>query len=273
MAGARGSRQDRGIMVDRGAVEEVFGKVYDEVTGKAGGAFLPKEAASLMAAELTSSVDSDRLAADILNIFHNPDSAGTIYPGSFEVLRKLLEEGHIVTIWTQGDIKRGLVDTESGQMRGSAYQIHKIRRSGVQQVLGQLWRRQVKEFSIPRVIGGIDKHQALGDWIDRFKLTDLKRVVVVDDKAKNLTKARNVLSGHLPEGVEVEYVLCQMQEKGRVDDSGQFKIIRGLKELMGGEKKKRTAFLIDWDYVVMDHGKVRKDFVERIAALVSAKSE
>lgn len=256
-------------MTDRDRAEVAFNKGYQDVADRAKGAFLPREAAPLIAAELseTGKVD-DVFAGEILRVLHSPEVKSTIYAGAFEGLRDLLERGHVVTIWTQGDVTAGPVAVDLGQMIGSAYQIRKIYKAGIQRALGDLWRRQVKDMGMPRVIGGIDKHQVLGEWVEKFKAANLRRVVVVDDKVKNLKMAREILARELGDGIQVE---CRLCVAGADDvEAGEFPVIRQLTELVE-EGLEKTAFLIDLDYTIIDHGQVRRNFVDRIATLVSAR--
>lgn len=253
-------------MTDRDRVEVAFNRGYQDVADRVKGAFLPREAAPLIAAELSET--GEVLAGEILRVLHSPEVKDTVYPGAFEGLRGLLERGHVVTIWTQGDASRGPVKVDSGQMMGSAYQLRKIYRSGIHQALGNLWRKQVKEWGMPRVIGGIDKHELLGRWADKFRQTGLRRVVMVDDKAKNLEMAKKVLTRELGNDIQVECRLCAVGS-GDVETE-EFPVVRQLTELVE-EGSEKTAFLIDLDYTIIDHSQVRRNFVDRIAALVSAR--
>lgn len=254
-------------MTDRDRVEVAFNRGYQNVADRAKGAFLPREAAPLMAAELSET--GEVLAGEILRVLHSPEVKNAVYPGAFEGLRGLLERGHAVTIWTQGDVTAGPVAVDLGQMIGSAYQIRKIYKAGIQRALGDLWRKQVKDMGMPRVIGGIDKHKVLGEWVEKFRAANLRRVVVVDDKVKNLKMAREILARELGDSIPVE---CRLCVAGADDvETGGFPMVRQLTELVE-EGSEKTAFLVDWDYTIIDHGKVRSNFIDRIATLVSVRN-
>lgn len=226
---------------------------YTNSADRYNGAFLPSIAAPIIAAELSATESQE----NILHLLQRPPVEESVYPDVFPVLQSVVRSpNQVLSIWTQGEVV-----TEKGEQ---GYQILKVAASGLSRALNPDWKKKSGEYGVPRVIGGIDKHQVLPDMAAKAKQLHLEQLVIVDDKEENLARADAVLSDSR---IAKQYFHITRKKKPQgyigtgIDSFAQIPV--------ADLARTPTLWLVDLDYTIIDHKMVRNNLVEQIAAFMS----
>ena len=162
-------------------MQQMFHDAYRQCAEKNHGALIPEEAAALMAGMLGMA----QMQEEFLQLLRSPEVSSSVYPDVIPAMQEIVRTpGQGLSFWTQGEYEAA--DGTPG------YQQLKIQASGIPEALAPHWEELVDQYGIPPIIGDLDKLSVLPQFkqaaIGRFD-----RVVVVDDRSKNLVKARQLL--------------------------------------------------------------------------------
>ncbi len=184
-----------------------------------------------------------------------------LYEGAIDTVRTLADAGNHVTIWTQGEPKQ---------------QLYKIATAGIIRLRNETpeLHKRIHAHTDP------DKISTLETVIPQVQERGAKRIVIVDDKAKNIVSANQRIAELREDGAispETE-ISCVWINQGRTKDQvpegitlDEFKaahpVIEDIRELPGlleGLDPVPTEFLIDFDHTLANTGAWRGEIQRRI---------
>lgn len=191
-----------------------------------------------------------------------------LYEGVHEFTASALEDGHFLTIWTEGET----LGNPDWEMPGFLGQHQKVVSSGIMDtVRDALPDRDTRKahFSVTSVEKGkVDSLEAI---IARYEQEGVKRIVLVDDKAKVVEKAEKKLAELREQGILTAdisvYWLNQGHHVDKVPTAYESKAdflaahpnvqeVHSFTEFSGREKEAAnslsTGYILDWDHTLSD---------------------
>lgn len=222
----------------------LFYKSYSTTVEQMSGNFVPAMAAELMANEMGRK-DLTALIADLL---YQPETKKSIYPDVVPFLERIIGiKNQTLMIFTQGEI--------IGDNNREGYQIAKIKDSGL------------KEFFKEPVIGGHNKIAEI-EIHAPILTSKFKNIVIIDDKIANI---EGVQKAFLKEGITTQGYLINRKgvNLSHVGIPDNVTIIESFDEIvtdnLSGEDR---LWLIDFDYTLSDHEKVKSAFIPLVSKLL-----
>lgn len=238
--------------------KEVFDRSYQYTTDISAGSFVPHKAASIFA-WLT---DAPNLKPEIVRIMRTPEVADAVYPDVHDILTKMVTNGVSLVIWTQGELV-----SPDGTL---GYQEIKVIESGIPGRLNPGWTNVNGETRMPFIFGGPDKQSSLTEFLSRTDLSPFSQAVVIDDREANVRHAVDELNavGLTPSGYNIrrhDETLGEAPMKG-------ISVIKSLLEVDPNLFEPTTLALVDLDYTLIDHKKVKTRMQEHLSSLLKQKS-
>lgn len=187
-----------------------------------------------------------------------------LYDGATKTLESLLISGDKIIIWTQGDTKT---------------QLWKVATSGIGELRKKLKpenRRQISVFSAE------DKFTPLPAIFDQLRREGYESVIIVDDKAQNITKSTQMIEDwkKVKENSSMEITPVWINQ-GRTKDQvpqgftletfkRKFTTVENLRELpsLKESSAKKTAWLIDFDHTLLNTAEAKENLFKRIAEIL-----
>jgi hypothetical protein len=228
-------------MIKKSELPSRFHTVYDLVTKQNQGGFFPDQAVQMID-DCGCLNKAQRLELEKLLL--RPPVEAYLYPDSLSFLQGVLSiKDQALTIYTQGD-------PHPDRIR--SYQLAKIAQAGLARQLPS-WKNRSQELGIPRIMGGLNKSQVLYSYLLNNHVPSVVQAVIVDDRADEAKKAIEIIqAANIP-----THAFCIPRKSAQTEFSG-LQMVQSLSEIPISEiAQKPTWWLVDLDYTLIDHGKIR----------------
>lgn len=207
--------------------------------------------------------ETSPLFATIVETTKRVETKPFLYPNTYETVQAMMDNHDDIVIWTQGE---------------PMGQLWKVGMSGLGELRKSLPHHERHRFS---VYAAQDKITPLPQLIDPLITEADSRIIVVDDKAKNIVAATAVIAkakeeGTLPAETDIRVVwINQGRTKDQVPDGftpesfkARYATIDSVPDMLSFmDPKKKTTWLLDLDHTLLNTTAAMRHTFEKIAVL------